>query len=208
MEEAKQEILDKCLLYYFRYGIRKMSNKRLVALLGISTKTLYRHFKNKEDLLFLALEMFYYQQYESFKKLSKEVSAVVLLYNLWKKGFAREFEVNSMFYHDLNHYYPEVEKRIDSKNNRRFGKKFIQIIRRGVLEGDFRKDINPKVVIRTFSVLYISTVRKGDFDKLRLQADEVFQSTMVPYFRGICTGTGLEKLDRLVLLSPKINSQL
>ena len=89
-----------------------MSNKRLVAILGISTQTLYKYFKDKENLLSMILELFYNKQYETFKKLSKDESAVIVLYNLWKQGFKREYEVNSLFYYDLHYYYPEVVKSV------------------------------------------------------------------------------------------------
>jgi TetR/AcrR family transcriptional regulator, cholesterol catabolism regulator len=198
MEESKREILEKCLELYFRYGIRNMSNKRLVTTLGISTKTLYRLFSDKEELLYLALEMFYSQQYEAFNDLPENISAVELLYTLWKRGYEREFEVDRLFYRDLNHYYPEVEERIESENSLRFGAKFIQIIKRGIEEGDFREELNPHVVIRSFTTLYTSIARKGDFDNLDLQSAEIFLSSLSPFFRGICTQLGLEKLEKII----------
>ena len=68
----KNEILQTSLQYFLKHGIRKMSNDKLVEILGISTKTLYKYFKNKEDLLEQSLNYYYAQQYELLKKMPKD----------------------------------------------------------------------------------------------------------------------------------------
>ena len=201
MDDVKSKILDISLKHFFQNGIRKTSNSQLVAILGISTKTLYKHFKNKEDLLCQALELFYAQQLALAKKLSKKQSASIILYNLWKQGFDREFKVNNLFYHDLHYYYPDLKKKIEANNSRRFGKQFIQVIYRGIEEGDIRKEINPKALLEALSVLYITIVRKGAFDKLKISNKELFLSTLLPYIRGICTEKGIKILDAYLKVS-------
>ncbi|MBN1181662.1 MAG: TetR/AcrR family transcriptional regulator [Bacteroidales bacterium] len=195
MENTKNEILKVSLKFFFQNGIRKTSNSQLVAILGISTKTLYKHFKNKEDLLGQALELFYLKQYESVKKLTKKQSAVIILYNLWRLGFDREFRVNNVFYHDLNYYYSELEKKIEAKNSRRFGKKFIQVVYRGIEECDIRKEIHPRALLEALTVLYVSVVRKGEFNRIKISNKELFLSTLLPFIRGICTDKGMQILD-------------
>ncbi len=195
MDDVKSEILKVSLKYFFQHGIRKASNNQLVALLGISTKTLYKHFKNKEDLLGQALENFYARQYASAKKLNKKLSAVIILYNLCKHGFYSEFKVNNLFYHDLNYYYPDLAKRIEESNSKKFGKQFIQVIFRGIVEGDIQKEIHPRALLQSLSVLYISIVRKGEFDRLEISGKSLFFSALLPYIRGICTEKGLQILE-------------
>ena len=46
----KRKILQTSLEQFLKYGIRKMSVQKLVEPLPISTKTVYKHSKNKEDL--------------------------------------------------------------------------------------------------------------------------------------------------------------
>jgi len=47
----KKEILQTSLKQFLKHGIRQMSIQKLVEPLGISTKTVYKYFKNKEELL-------------------------------------------------------------------------------------------------------------------------------------------------------------
>ena len=172
-----------------------MSNNRIAALLGISTKTLYKHFKNKEDLIAQALELFYNQQYESVKALPREESASVILFDIWRNGFEMEFEVNNALFQDLHHYYPELEKKVEETISVRLWKEFVNIMNRGIEEGDFRHDLIPVAVLEGLSVLYLSIVRKGEFNKLQLSRNEILLNTLAFYVRGICTDKGVQILD-------------
>jgi len=196
MDEAKSEILSVCLKHFLQHGVRKMSNDKLVALLGISTKTLYKHFKDKEDLLTQALELFYSQQYELLENLAQDESAPILLFHIWQQGFEIEFTVNKTFFQDLHYYYPELEKKVETRLAKKIWKEFIQIINRGKEEGDLIEDIIPDAVLESISVLYVSIVRKGEFKKLHLSSHVVLLNTIASYIRGICTKKGIETLDK------------
>jgi len=196
MDEVKKEILKVCLKHFLQYGVRKMTNDNLVALLGISTKTLYKHFKDKEDLLAQALELFFSQQHELFENQAPKESAPALLFYIWQRGFDMEFKVNKTFFHDLHYYYPELEKKVEVRNAKKLWKEFIQIINRGKEEGDLRKEIIPEAVLEGISVLYVSIVRKGEFKKLGLSPNEILLNTIAAYLRGICTEKGIQILDK------------
>jgi len=47
----KSEIIETSLQQFLTHGIRKMTVKEIIAPLGISTKTVYKYFANKEALL-------------------------------------------------------------------------------------------------------------------------------------------------------------
>jgi AcrR family transcriptional regulator len=196
MDEVKNEILKACLKHFLQYGVRKMSNDKLVALLGISTKTLYKHFKDKEDLLAQALELFYSQQHELLENLALDKSAPILLFYIWQQGFETEFKVNKTFFQDLHYYYPELEKKVETRLAKKIWKEFIHIINRGKEEGDIIEDIIPDAVLESISVLYVSIVRKGEFKKLHLPSNVVLLNTIASYIRGICTEKGIEVLDK------------
>lgn len=194
----KDEILQTSLRQFFKYGIRKISIQKLVAPLGISTKTVYKYFKNKEELLEESLKFFFAQQYELLEGIAANQGAVTLLFDIWYKGIEMESKVNKTFFHELHHYYPELADRIDALNGKRFWKQFLYIIRRGIDEGVFRNDINPEVVLEGISVLYLSIVRKGQFKKFRISSYDIMLNTIVPCVRGICTSKGIKELDQYI----------
>lgn len=194
--DTKKDILDACLKYFLQHGIRKMSNEKLVALLGISTKTIYKHFKNKEKLLEEVLHLYHDQRYEILQGLPSGQNATCLLFDIWRNAIETEPKVSKVFYQDLNYYYPKLANKVESSISKKFSDKFIEIIERGIEEGVFRNDIIPEVVLEGIYVLYVSIVRKQQYKNVSASPFEVMLNTIVIYFRGFSTDKGIKALDK------------
>lgn len=164
----KQEILQTSLKQFLKYGIREMSIQKLVAPLGISTKTVYKYFENKQQLLEDALTLYYIQQFGLMEKFNTDMNIVSGLFDLWYIGIETECRVNKVFFHDLNYYYPELEKKVESTISRKIWKYFIELIEKGIREGIFREDINPEIALEAISAVYVSVARTTNFKKFRL----------------------------------------
>ena len=78
----KEEILQTALRHYLTHGIREMSNYRLVEILGISTKTLYKYFTSKEELLEETLHLFYSRQFRLLEERVEDQPAIPLILDL------------------------------------------------------------------------------------------------------------------------------
>jgi len=195
MNEVKDEILKSCLKYFLQHGIRKMSNDKLAGLLGISTKTFYKYFENKEQLLEEASHLFHAQQYQMMEGLPAEQHAACQLFDLWRYGVDIEYKVNKAFFRDLHHYYPEVAKKVESAIGKKFEQQFLLIIRRGIKEGDFLRSIMPEVALEGIFVLYGALVRTEHFKTFRLPSFDAMLNTIGLYIRGFCTPQGLLQLD-------------
>ncbi len=191
----KEEILQTALRRFLKNGIRQMSIQKLVEPLGISTKTVYKYFKNKEELLEEALRLFYAQQYQTLEELSADQKAVPLLLDIWYKAFEREYKVTNVFFRDLNYYYPELERKIQADFSAKFSSKFLAIIHKGMAEGVFQDSIHAEIVLEGIYVLYDAAARTERFKPLRVTPFEVLLGTIVIYLRGICTITGIRELD-------------
>jgi AcrR family transcriptional regulator len=194
--DAKKEILNTCLKYFLLHGIRKMSNDKLVALLGISTKTIYKHFKNKEKLLEEVLHLYHDQRYETLQKLPSGQNAVTVLFDVWRVAIETEPKVSKIFYEDLNYYYPKLARKVESSISKKFTDKFIEIIEHGMDEGVFRKDIIPALVLEGIYALYVAIVREQHYKNVSVSIFEVLQNSIVVYFRGFCTDKGIKILDK------------
>jgi AcrR family transcriptional regulator len=200
MDAAKNEILEASLKYFRKHGVRKMTNDKLVALLGISTKTLYKHFKDKEDLLEQVLQLFFSENYRLLEELNSKQWAVTLLFDVWSKAIELEYTVNNRFYHDLHYYYPELEKKIEKRNSDKFWKKLIEIFTRGMEEGDLITDVIPEAVLEGMTILYLSVARGDKFKRFRATPFEIMLNTIIPYIKGICTNKGALKLTEHIAI--------
>lgn len=204
----KDEILQTSLKQFLKHGIREMSIQKLVAPLGISTKTVYKYFENKERLLEAALSLYYVQQFGLLQTFSTSKSAVHFLFDIWYIGIETECRVNKVFFQDLNYYYPELEKKVESTISKKLWKRFIEIIENGILEGFFREDVHPSIALEAISAIYVSIARTTNFKKFRSAQLDIYLNTITVFIRGCCTPKGVEELDShiaAITISGKIN---
>ena len=201
----KEEILQHSLELFLKHGIREMSNQKLVELLGISTKTLYKYFKNKEDLLEEVLHLYHNKQYKMLQNLPVEQNVACLFLDVWQIAVEIEYKVNKVFYEDLHYYYPELENKVNAAIGKKFEQFFLTIIYSGIEQGDFRKEFLPEVALNSMFVLLRAAIRTDEFTSLRLSATDLLLNTIANYIRGICTEKGMLALDEhiLALKSPK-----
>jgi len=191
----KEEILQTSLKQFLKYGIREMSIQKLVEPLGISTKTVYKYFKNKEELLEEALHLYHGKQYETLENRPAEQNAACAFFDVWQTGVELEYKVNKVFYHDLHYYYPELEGKVDAAITKKFEQHFLSIIHRGIKQGAFRKDILPEIALQSVFILYRGAVRTEHFKSFRLSANDILLNTIASYIRGLCTEKGIQALD-------------
>jgi AcrR family transcriptional regulator len=191
----KEEILQTSLKYFLKHGVREMSVQKLVGPLGISTKTFYKYFKNKEELLEEALYLYHGKQYETLENRPAEQNAACLFFDVWQTGVELEYKVNKVFYHDLHYYYPELEKKVEAVIGEKFEQHFLSIIQRGIDQSVFRKDILPEVALQSVLILYNAAVRTEHFKSFRLSANNILLNTIAIYIRGLCTEKGVQALD-------------
>jgi AcrR family transcriptional regulator len=191
----KDEILQTALRQFLRYGIREMSIQKLIAPLGISTKTVYKYFTNKEELLKEALHLYYVQQYEMMGSFSEGRNIVPLLFDIWYRGIETECKVNKAFFQDLHYYYPELEKKVEVSIRKKIWKQFLQLIHQGIKEGVFKEDIIPEILLHGISAIYTAVARQGQFKDFRVSISSLFLNTIAIYIRGFCTQKGIQLLD-------------
>jgi len=195
----KDEIIKTSLQEFLEHGIRKMTVQKLIEPMGISTKTVYKYFNDKEDLLKHCLVKHYSELANDFDITGS--NPVVTMLTLWHNAMELDFGVNHVFYHDLNYYYPKLQ---DSILQRSFKKRFSMLddlMKKGIKQGYFRNDIVPAMIPEVTSALYTLITRTNQFKKYKLTPAVLMQNTIEAYLRGVCTEKGLTELKNYSLKS-------
>lgn len=193
--EQKDRILSYAIENFSRNGIRNVKMDDIASDLGISKRTLYQLFKDKENLL---IECFKYSEKRSAKlysELTESTDNILELYTKWLKMRIDEIRsVNPQFFSDLNKY-SRVQKyfRDVSAMKSKEGLKFINM---GIAQGLFRNDINYNVLLRISEITAESIMRNELY--LEYSYDDLFGSASIMSVRGICTKKGYDLLDQYI----------
>lgn len=193
--QMKEEILQTSLQQFLHYNIRKVSIQKLVEPLGISTKTVYKYFANKEQLLEEALYLLYKQSFKEWEKRLATYNTVALFFDLWYSGIEIEYNVNKIFYQDLRYYYPALHEQYEALLTKKYKKQLIQIIQRGIAEDLFLHGIITEVIFEAISVLFKAIAREGQFNQFKTTSFDILLNTIAVMIRGFCTPKGLQLLE-------------
>jgi AcrR family transcriptional regulator len=193
----RHEIIKTALGEFLKNGIRKMTIQKLVEPMGISTKTVYKFFVDKEDLLKECIALQYSMLFEKFYLVrSDSTSAVAKIFKILHEGIKTDFGSNHIFYHDLNYYYPQLQDQVLKKYVRRYHNEFAVLMKKGIEDGLIKNDIIPELVLETLTTMYTAITRTQQYKKFKLQPFIIFKNTIEMYLRGICTSEGLKELDK------------
>lgn len=193
--EQKDRILSYAIENFSRNGIRNVKMDDIASDLGISKRTLYQLFKDKENLL---IECFKYSEKRSaelYSELTESTDNILELYTKWLKMRIDEIRsVNPQFFSDLNKY-SRVQKYFRDVSAMK-SKEVLKFINMGIAQGLFRNDINYNVLLRISEITAESIMRNELY--LEYSYDDLFGSASIMSVRGICTKKGYDLLDQYI----------
>lgn len=192
----KEQIIEKSLKEFLEHGIRSMTMQKLASAMAMSTKTLYKFFADKEALLEACLNVLYAGMDREVKTIvDAEPNPVDFIWGVYAKATALDFGANHLFYHDLNHYYPDLQDKVIIRNAGAIGGMLTGALRLGINEGYFLPYLKPQVVLTALNILYTSVTRFDTYKNFNLTPAELVKHTIDIYLRGICTDKGLAVIN-------------
>jgi AcrR family transcriptional regulator len=192
----RDKIVKTALKQFLKKGIRDITIPKLSASLKISSKTIYKHFENKEQLLQECVDLLYRNLFEDFRKvLSTDADPVSKIKSVFTIALERDFGVSHKFYHDLNYYYPDVQNASIKHIARESGELVIPVVEQGMRDGYFLSALDPHISIRAINLLYSSITRNKDESVAGLDPRQMFKQMVLTQIRGMCTEKGLKHFN-------------
>ncbi|MDD3356727.1 MAG: TetR/AcrR family transcriptional regulator, partial [Dysgonamonadaceae bacterium] len=110
--ELKDRIIYQAGELFVKHGIKRISMDEIASKLGISKRTIYQNFKDKEDLLLQYIRHLELMQIEYVRDLSKNEQTVVHVF-LRTIEMHKEFDFfNVQFLDDVEKYYPKAKQEL------------------------------------------------------------------------------------------------
>ena len=106
--EIKDRILKKAEDLFFVYGIKSVSMDELATSLGISKRTIYENFKDKEDILTSLMIKLRDDRNLAFQEYLSDDYNVVEVFLKVIEIQSQMPECNAKFFQDIYKYYPKV----------------------------------------------------------------------------------------------------
>ncbi|WP_262512377.1 TetR/AcrR family transcriptional regulator [Adhaeribacter arboris] len=181
-------------LFVFR-GIKSTSMDDIAQDLGISKKTLYKWFENKdhlmEEMLKTCLCWPLDAEVETGENAVEEFCNT--LHNLIQKFIA----IHASFFNDLRKYYPSAHNLWQSYKEGTIIQRFRANFNRGIKTGLYRRELDPEVLTQLYisqieGIFYSDTFQPEQFKRL-----EIYRLNVKLFASGIVSPAGQKFLPEL-----------
>jgi len=194
MEEKRLQEIGKM---FMTYGVRSVSMDDIARHLGISKKTLYLHFKDKNELVEMITASVIEERHSEYQQATKEAgNAIEELFLMSKCLRTHVEELNPSLIFDLKKFYTNAWNMFMDFEHITVYKDIITNLERGMKEGFFRPDMDIKILAK----LRVEEIHMS-FDPHTFPKDE-FDITAVHvqmfdhYIYGLLTSKGVKLFEK------------
>lgn len=189
--EAQEKILKTSLELFFKYGIKHVTMDDIAKELGMSKKTIYQFYKEKDDLVNQLCDTEMMSQESIFNALAEEAKDPIheiMLISVRMREMMQN--INPLFFLDLQKFYPLSFKRFQKFKEECAAVSILNNIKKGIEMGVYRSDINPEFVTK-YRMAQVDMIMFGNyfsFEKISFTRSHELILDMFVY--GICSIRG------------------
>ena len=174
----KERVVAKASMLFMRNGIKSVTMDNIAGQMGISKRTLYENFRDKDELL---MECFIYQSKEAQKEFEKIAvtcaNSMELLLRIFFYTWRKLRNTNRNFYSDM--------------------------MEQGKREGLIRPDLKIEIVLMLLGAQFEMLKNSEEFDTSRYSFIEIFETIFINFIRGIATTKGVAFIEEFISQNPK-----
>jgi len=196
--DTRERILLRAGELFPMVGIRSVTMDYIAADLGISKRTIYELFRDKDELVIQVIEHVMINNNRKLLEIVAETeNAIEALYLIIEREHNRMMSFSPVFVEDMKKYFSRIHECFfeDLTKIREFSVSYA-ILERGLKENIFRKELAIDIVDNYLHELVHFLHTSQRLRLMNLSKEDVLTNILLPYFRGICTRKGQELIDK------------
>lgn len=187
---SKEELLECSVANFTTFGSKHFTMDELAHTLGISKKTIYKHYSSKEELVIASVTCLVNTFRESTQKIiaaeEDPLSCIILLYD---KGFESLKHFKPSFIFGLKKYYPEASKVFDDFRDEIVNEIVYGLLQKAQVLKCIRRDVNLKLFCELYFNRFEEIAFKNDSLFSTYSNDELLNHFVIFNLKGITTSS-------------------
>lgn len=196
-KELRGRILEVAMQDFIQRGIRAVKMDDIAGSLGISKRTLYEIFPNKESLLLEGIRLKQAMGEEEMAKYvtEKNPNTMDIIMKFYHMQMEELSSLPLTFITEISRY-PLVTEFLRKKHQKseEIANRFFQ---RGVKEGYFRSDVDYELISRLGEGMTQNAIARQLY--FQYEPQYIFRNIIFLFLRGFCTQKGLEYIDNTLI---------
>ena len=188
----KSRILEKGAELFFRYGVKTVTMDDIAAELGISKKTIYQHFPDKDSLVFEVVKTFIDQDHAKWNELDRLYSNVIeKMFKSFEMTKDLITKMNPRLLFEIQKYHTKAYQLFLEHGEKSINQYLIADFKKGAQFGYFRSDIDFEFLARLRMAEVNLAFNPEFYPNNKLPLFETQLVLLDIFMRGILTEKGL-----------------
>lgn len=201
-----ERILDGAGELFLQAGIKSVTMDDIARSLGMSKKTIYQFFRDKNELvLALIRKRLKDDEDEMAEMLSQSKNVIEEMINMMKCSEEIFSRANPIIIHDMQKYHPDAWKQFQEFKSGVIIRTLEELLTKGISQGYIRPEIDVKVIARMRVLQVEMGFNTSVFPITEFNLWKVQQQLMEHFNYGICTLKGYKLLNEYKNIHEEVN---
>lgn len=189
------ELLERSSVVFMKYGLKSVTMDDLCREIGVSKKTIYKYFEDKNDLIISIIQFKVDMDKQTCMSCTKEASnAIEELVNISRFVIEHFTNMNPSVFLDLRKHYPEAWKHMHDHKWEFVLNNIRDNIIRGKQENLYRENLNPDIISRYY-IAGMDIMMDGEvYPYPEFKTDEILTEILRFHIRGLANDNGINYL--------------
>lgn len=191
----KERIIDHTTAMFAHNGVKSVRMDDIAAEMGISKRTIYEIFGDKEELIMECLRYFH----EKIKNNNEEITAsatniieeYLLMLDIWDKQADAAYNMMG----DIKKFYPKIYDRYTKEHAIKATAIIRKKLQQGIDQGYLLSNININLSISVVAYSIYGIINKDTIVPQNVSEREAFKYVISYFIRGIATLKGIKMID-------------
>ncbi len=196
-ETQRDKLIELASVMFSTEGIKAVRMDDIAQRAGISKRTLYEMFGDKNELIFLAVSHHFDKMERENEEIGRNAPNVLIAFLEVMQNVIRRSEVNWLLIRTLRRFHSSTYTRINDIRKERHHEELKMCLRYGVESGEINPKANLDLAVTMIDTIVTSVTLETHTHPLPESISPPFAlyEMMVYFLRGISTPAGIEIID-------------
>ncbi|GLR16859.1 TetR family transcriptional regulator [Portibacter lacus] len=168
--------------------------------IGISKKTIYKHFSTKDKLINITLSHFLKREKQLVAKIHlNSENAVEEIITIGRHILKMTGKLRPTLVFDLKKYHPKNWDLVEKHHHEFIHDVIKQNIERGIKEGNFRSSLNPDIIAKLYVAKSLVISDETNFKGMGLGLNELLKEHLLYHLYGVLSEEGVKLVTKYEL---------
>ncbi|MCL1973263.1 MAG: TetR/AcrR family transcriptional regulator [Bacteroidetes bacterium] len=189
--------METAITLFYSRGCKGVTMDDIASAAGISKRTLYEQFADKEALLEAGFAWWNQKSQQAMEAITQKAENILdVLLQIHYFQSEQMVKMSMDLISEIKRYYPQVFKSTILATREEHRKRTKAFLLRGLKEGIFRRDINVDLINDLFEQMFYFIHDNNKALVQQYSYEEFFRSTTLCFIRGIATEKGLDYIEQ------------